>query len=171
MPDGFVWVCAQAVCEAIEHIHAEIGIAHNNVRMSSVLFDVGGRIRLGDPLPLLVRNALDGKVPQFLPSNGQGRDMKTQQEEQEACTVFKSNLCMAMANDVRNTGEMILELVTLRTIAEHGNVQHAMNHAKEMDKNKSSILSYLTQFLLVDQIRAKKEEADQMHVQASPQND
>ena len=84
MPDGFVWVCAQAVCEAIEHIHAEIGIAHNNVRMSSVLFDVGGRIRLGDPLPLLVRNALDGKAPQFLPSNGQGRDMKTQQEEQEA---------------------------------------------------------------------------------------
>ena len=136
MPDGFVWVCAQAVCEAIEHIHAEIGIAHNNVRMSSVLFDVGGRIRLGDPLPLLVRNALDGNAPQFPPSNGQGRDMKTQQEEQEASTVFKSNLFLAMANDVRNTGEMILELVTLRTIAEHGNVQRAMNHAKEMDKNK-----------------------------------
>tara|TARA_B100001057_G_scaffold483508_1_gene560370 strand:- start:623 stop:1003 length:381 start_codon:yes stop_codon:yes gene_type:complete len=39
---------------------------------------------------------------------------------------------------------------------------------EEMDKNKSSILSYLTQFLVLDQIRAKKEEADQMHVQAPP---
>ena len=35
MPDAFVRACMQAVLDAVEHIHVEVGVAHTNVKMES----------------------------------------------------------------------------------------------------------------------------------------
>ena len=35
MPDAFVRACMQAVLDAVEHIHVEIGVAHTNIKMES----------------------------------------------------------------------------------------------------------------------------------------
>ena len=41
---GMMNMKLQAVFDALEHIHVEIGVPHTNIKMESVLFDRGGRV-------------------------------------------------------------------------------------------------------------------------------
>ena len=104
-----------------------------------MLFDLGGRVRLGAPVPLVAATALQdlkehlrGAFANLLSPDPHAHhhvhaaqhhprfsrpQPKTEQQRQDE---IHHATTLAKANDVQHAGEMLLELCTLKTIAEHG---------------------------------------------------
>lgn len=115
--DTFVRRCIQAVLDALEHMHVELGIAHTNIKMDTILFDPAGCVKVGVPLPLSTYRAMDvERQKQVSMTNGQ-------------------QLELAKANDIQDAGAMMLELCTGQTLQEHGGIQNAMSVATGLSKD------------------------------------
>ena len=117
LPDSFAYICMQAVLDALEHLHVEIGIAHTNLKMESVLFNRAGRVKVGAPLPLSTYQAID------------------EERKQQVAITMGHQLEVAKANDIQDAGAMMLELITGQTIHEHGGIQNAMSCATGLLKD------------------------------------
>jgi hypothetical protein len=116
LPNAFVHVCMQAVLDALEHLHVEIGIPHTHLTMQSVLFD-RGRVRVGAPLPLSTYRAIN------------------YEKREQASMTSVNELEVAKANDVRDAGMLMLELCTGQTMSEHGAIENAMSCATTLLKD------------------------------------
>jgi hypothetical protein len=106
-----------------------------------VLFDRGGRVRLSAPIPLVAAIAL-GKLKDLSIGASPGRDPHSpesaghirvhavrhhpraanplQKTEEQRQNELLHATELGKANDVKSAGEMMIELCTLKTIAEHG---------------------------------------------------
>ena len=112
------------------HLISAHSAADACVIVCAVLFDLGGRVRLGAPVPLVAATALKdlkehlkGASANLLSEEAQHHPHpprpRPKAEEQRQGEIQHAT-ALAKANDVRSAGEMLLELCTLKTIAEHG---------------------------------------------------